>query len=361
MLNRYLTLLIPAVALSLCACAAPKEVPTRYLVPLPPEKPLVEWLGTYTSADDFPKTEAQKRMEQIVGKPPLESLLGPSGIAADGEGKVFIGDLYAHNIWVYDLKSSTVNKLFDGDVADFEPRHMTIDARKRIFLADSKARVVKIFSREGAYIGQFGTGQLEKPIGLALDEGRRRLYVSDAAVHQVKAFDLDSGKLLFAMGEVGDGPGKLYSPAGLAVDAAGQIFVVELFNARLSIFNPDGTFVRYFGERTDSLRGLENPRAASFDSEGNLWIIDFRRGAIRAFDVEGTLLFAMEGQSGHKMGLSNPAALYIDGNDEIYIADFIGRRFAHWRYLSKKALAAHPVSEEDKTRILEQFGGKAVK
>lgn len=359
MLTRIRISLFLAVML-LSACAASKEaVQMRYLVPLPPEKPILEWLGTYSSADDFPKTDAQKRMEAIVGKPPLEMMRGPSGIAADGEGRVYISDIYMKNVWIYDLNAKTVSKLLEDSPESFFPRHIAIDSQKRLFIADSETQCVKIFSPTGQPLGLIGKVELKKPIGLAINERLRRLYVTDAAEHQVKVFDLDSTKFLFAFGKLGDGPGDFYSPAGLAVNSAGEVFVVELFNARISVFTPDGEFLHKFGERTDSLRGLENPRAAQFDSEGNLWLVDFRRGALRAYDPEGELLFAMEGNPDHKMGLTNPTALYIDSNDEIYVADFIGRRFAHWRFLSKKALAAHPVTKEEEQKVLGEYGGKA--
>jgi sugar lactone lactonase YvrE len=217
-------------------------------------------------------------------------------------------------------------------------------------VADSLHKCVKVFSREGKLLRSYGRPEeLQRPLGVAIDEVRKRIYVSDGLAHQIKIFDLDSGRLTSSLGSglTTKKPGDLYNPAGLAVAADGTLCVVEHLNARVSVFNPDGTFRKYFGTRDAGESGFENPRAAVFDSEGNLWLVDFRRNALRAFDLDGRLLFVHEGPETSRMGFSTPAAIHIDANDEIYVADFAAGRFSHWRYLSKTALERHPVTDAD--------------
>jgi DNA-binding beta-propeller fold protein YncE len=345
---------LPLFALLLLAgCAPPSQSTLRYILPPPPDTPRIEWLSTYASDDDFPKTDARRYREKLTGKTP-NRLMAPSGIASDGEGKVFVGDIQAQNVMVFDLEAKTASYLLEKDSR--EPRQMTFDSRKRLYVADSKRRTVWVFSREGTQLRTYGNSeQLQRPLGVAVDEARKRVYVSDGIAHQVKVFDLDSGQLVatFGTGATTKGQGDIYNPAGLALAADGSLYVVEHLNARISIFNPDGTFRSAFGSRDASMSGFENPRAISIDSDGNLWIVDFRREAIRAFDSEGNLLFIHGGPMQSQMGFAAPAAIYIDPNDEIFIADFAAGRFSRWRYLSAAALARHPITDTDLKLIPE--------
>jgi DNA-binding beta-propeller fold protein YncE len=334
-------------ALLLAGCAPPPQSTQRYILPPPPDTPRVEWLSTHASDDDFPKTEARRYREKLTGKTP-NRLMAPSGIASDGEGKVFVGDIQAQNILVFDLEAKTATYLLEKDSC--EPRQMTFDSRKQLYVADSKRRTVWVFSRDGAQQRTYGNSeQLQRPLGVAVDEARRRVYVSDGVAHQIKVFHLDNGQLVttFGTGATTKGPGDIYNPAGLALAADGSLYVVEHLNARISVFNPDGTFRGAFGSRDASMSGFENPRAVAVDSDGNLWIVDFRREAIRAFDSAGNLLFFHGGPKQSLMGFAAPTAIHIDANDEIFIADFAAGRFSHWRYLSAAALARHPITEEE--------------
>ena len=79
-------------SLSLLGCAAPQEVQRRYFWPLPPETPRIEFVASYWSSDDFPRTAKQKMLESVVGFEAARGFIKPWGIASDGEGKVYVVD-----------------------------------------------------------------------------------------------------------------------------------------------------------------------------------------------------------------------------------------------------------------------------
>ncbi len=334
------------------ACVPQPSAKLRFLLPVPPDTPRIEWLGTYKSEVDFPNYLAKKKLEYLTGVPVKTPLKSPSSIVSDGDGTVFVGDLQYRNILVFNLKNWTITPLLKE--ASVEPRQLALDSHRQLYVADSEQRTVRVFSRDGEQVRSYGNKEtLLKPLGVAIDESRQRLYVSDGAANVVQAFNLESGQLLLTMGSGYDSraPGDLYNPAGLALARDGRLYVVEHLNARISVFNPDGTFAEFIGMRSSGLDGFENPRGVAIDSEGNLWIADFRRKALRAFDAKGRLLFIFEESSEEKSGFLAPAAIHVDENDEIYVADILAGRISHWRYLSKKALALHPITKGDLERI----------
>lgn len=345
-----------AIILALLAgCSASPQAPMRYLYPLPPEQPRIEWLGTFHSQNDFPKSDAQIAMEKIVGTPPLESFVGPYGIVADGEGKVFVTDMYLKNIRVYDFNQNKVSWLIDGPLLT-QPFYLSIDSRKRIYVADAGAKKIFVLDRNGKVQSTIGEGELRHPSYVKVDEPHQRLYVSDTGTSQIVVYSLD-GKKLFTIGKLGFAEGQLWGAIGIAPGPDGNLYVADTLNARIQVFDRDGKYLRYFGKRQSGAGGLEQPRDLAFDSEGHLWVADARRPYIQVFQPDGTLLLELgTGQAdGHKMGFSAPTGIYISPTDEIYITDVARRWFSRWQYLSKGYLARNPVTEADLARIREQM------
>ncbi len=48
-------------------------------------------------------------------------------------------------------------------------------------------------------------------------------------------------------GSGGDGDGEFSTPMGVEVDSDSNVFVVDLFNHRVQVFDPDGDFITEFG------------------------------------------------------------------------------------------------------------------
>lgn len=325
-----------AFVLLLGGCAAPPPA-VRYIYPLPPEQPRIEWLGTYASQDDFPKTGMEIALDNIAGKPPLDLFSGPYGIADDGAGRVFVVDVYQKNILVYDFNQRTVKPFLEEPVLG-RPFYLAIDSRKQLYVADSENRKVQVFSSDARLVRTYGgPGELVNPIYVEVDEPRGRLYVSDTR-GGINVYDLASGRLLFEFGR-----GELLGAQGVQVGPDGNFYVADTLNAKIKVFDPQGKFLRSFGERVDQDYGFEHPKDLAFDSEGNLWIVDYRKPFLRVFDPEGKFLFSAGGPATHKMGFANPTAIYISPLDEIYVTDISAKRFSHWRYLSKAALTRHPL------------------
>ncbi|BCR03932.1 hypothetical protein DESUT3_10010 [Desulfuromonas versatilis] len=341
--------------LLLSGCSAGSAAKPRILWPLPPNEPRLEWVNTYASQDDFPKTQAQKLSEQVVGKPEAYTFKTPFGVVADGKGTVYVSDVHHKNIRVYDFNNYEIHFLTDQPVFSL-PLGLAIDQAGRLYIADGEARNVKVYSPQQVPLFAIGDEKIfENPAFLAINERLNRIYVSDGKAHKIQVFDLQ-GKHLFAFGEQGREPGKLFGPQGMAIDGQDRVFVADMLNARIQVFDAQGKYLYHFGERGDRDWQFENPKDLAFDSEGNLHIVDTRKALLLTYAPEGRLLLATGGAGGsnHPLGFASPHSIFIDGNDRLYIADGLNKRFAVWQYLSKKYLAQNPITPEDIER-LDQF------
>lgn len=352
MLTRHVQFLTFAIVLALFAsgCSAPQQK-QRVLWPLPPETPRIEWLGTYGSEDDFPKSGVQKFNEQLAGKPEFAVFKSPFGIAGDGHGIVYISDSSDHNLRVYDLNNYTVNYFSKEPLFD-RPAGLDIDSAGNLYVVDNGRRLVNVFDRDRRPLRSFGLSDLQAPAYIHIDEERDRVYVSDPRVNKIVVYNLAGVK----QKEIGPqlAPDVAFgSPQGMATDKDGNLYVAEMLSSRISVLDVNGLYQRSFGERGDAFYQFEAPKDIAFDSDGNLWVIDNRRPMIYTYSPKGELLLTTgtAARSYEPLGFVAPTAIHIAANDTIYVSDRMNRRFSTWRYLHEGYFVENPLTPAEKAAL----------
>lgn len=111
-----------------------------------------------------------------------------------------------------------------------------------------------------------GPEQLEFPLALELDS-MDRVWVLEGRAQEVKVF-LPDGRFSHRIGNRGSGPGELDGAVGLLAGDGGQVIVLELRNARYSVFSEDGSFLE--ARRRGLTNVLYSPWPAEFDESGRL-------------------------------------------------------------------------------------------
>jgi sugar lactone lactonase YvrE len=148
-----------------------------------------------------------------------------------------------------------------------------------------------------------------------------------------------------------DRSASLNSPAGLAVDAAGDVWVandlsntvVEFSKASLS----SGPVVPALTISSDRSRSLSGPYALAFDSSGDLWVANYDNNTVVKY-LKGSLASGRQVPSvtisaDSSGSLNSPAGLSFDasGNLWVSLASPIGPRCCHqhWTTLSDRVPA----------------------
>ncbi len=90
------------------------------------------------------------------------------------------------------------------------------------------------------------------------------IFVLDFKGHTIKKFSKD-GKFIKEAGGKGQGPGELDSPSHFAIDEKGNIWIAEIRNRRISIFDNSLNFIKFI-----KLVPWKFPRSLHFDSKGNI-------------------------------------------------------------------------------------------
>ncbi|HEY4382565.1 MAG TPA: hypothetical protein VGN01_19630 [Acidobacteriaceae bacterium] len=190
---------------------------------------------------------------------------------------------------------------------------------------------------------------LNAPAGIAYDAAGN-LYIADLNDNVVREVNVAGIVTTVAgtgeQGFAGDGGAAtsaiLDSPAGVAVDSAGNIYLADTRNNRIRKIS-GGTISTIAGTGAASFSGdggsaaaatLNHPTALAVDTAGNLYIADTENHRIRKITGstittvagDGEQLFSGDGAAATAAGLDSPNGVAVDGAGNIYIGDTNNQR-----------------------------------
>lgn len=133
---------------------------------------------------------------------------------------------------------------------------ITSDADGHLFLLSEETSKVYVYGADESLLFAFGqkggsTGKMSRPRGIAIDEGKKSIYVLDYMRHAILVFDF-GGNYMTEFGGRGSGPLWFNFPTDLAIDREGRLLIADLFNNRIQILKPEFTtsFPKYQGVKS---------------------------------------------------------------------------------------------------------------
>jgi sugar lactone lactonase YvrE len=335
---------------------------------------------------------------------PNADLTAPSAVAKDSAGNLYIADPSAHDIFKVDTSGNltvfaglgypTEHTLSqNGQLATKSslnyPSGVAADQKGNVYIADTVNYVVRQVSSKGIMVGIAGNtklcstptskcgdgaaakgAQLNYPIGVATDAAGN-VYIADTGDNRIRVINMGTSTITIAgvniaagviqtvagtgapcatslAGSCGDaGPAltaQLNNPQGIAVDAAGNIYISDSGDRRIRKVTTSGTISAYAGSGNPCFpaqgcgnngpatsANLSNPWQINLDASGNLFIADAPTNSVwemnagtqtmtivAGFGLPG---FAGDGGAATAASLNSVRGVTVDGAGNVSIAD----------------------------------------
>jgi len=319
------------------------------------------------------------------GGPAIHAELnGPGGIAFDDSFNLYIADFANDRVRKVNRSSGIITTVagngayylsdsgaYSGDGGQataaslYFPAGIAVDHSGDIFIADQlNNRVRRVDGSTGIITTVAGLGvagyngdgiratnaMLYNPINVALDDAGN-LYIADFNNSRVRAVNLSTGIISTVAGDgvyryAGDGgpatAASMPNPAGLAIDAAGNIYVsdwesntvrkIDATTKIISLFAGD-THVGHTGDGGPATAAeITQPLAIALDMNDNLYItdwnpsnkirlVDHTTGIITTIAGDGIGGYSGDGGPATAAEMSYPDGLAFDGSGNLYISD----------------------------------------
>jgi uncharacterized protein (TIGR03437 family) len=308
------------------------------------------------SGDNGPATSAQ--------------LDGPSGVAVDSAGNLYIAD--TNNQCIRKVSNGVITTVAGNGMRGFSgdngpatsaqldhPYGLAVDSAGNLYVADTNNQRIRKVSN-GVIATVTGTGtrgsggdngpatsaQLANPYGVAVDSAGS-LYIADSSNNRIRKVSNRAIATVAGNGTPGfsgdNGPATsahLAYPQGVAVDSAGNLYIADTNNNRIRRVS-NGVIATVAGGGASlgdngpaASAQLANPEGVAVDSAGNLYIADtsdsrirkVSNGAITTVAGNGTVGFSGDNGPPTSAQLANPWGVAVDSAGNLYIADYGNQR-----------------------------------
>lgn len=173
-----------------------------------------------------------------------------------------------------------------------------------------------------------GVGMLADGSLVVVNRGSGQVGVIDAQLQPITLFS-----------QSGSSPGEINSPGAVAVSSNNRIYVADVKNKRISIFNHQGLYLQSFGKNGSS-EDLLRPTHVSIDAEENVYVLE-GPARLSIFDSAGELIqrFTAQDLAPHFGEAPELSAMTTDLDGNLYLGDDVSSRILVFDWRKRETIA----------------------
>lgn len=317
---------------------------------------------SFESAGDFLKLPADLHLGEVAGVATTATgnlwvyFQGGGPNATIGASRVYING--GARLLEFDRTGKFLREIGtsenDRPYAFLFAQGVRVDAQNNVWIVDRASRMVVKFDQSGKVlltlgrrleaIGELGSSgvfgrasgppgsgvpgdNFNQPLDVAWDAAGNIFIPDGYGNARVAKFD-KNGKFIKSWGATGAGPGQFNIPHSVAVDTRGNVYVADMGNQRIQVFDNDGTF------KTE-IKNVGAPRAICispgaqqylYSSNSNPTEDPFLNGEIYKMQLDGTVVgrIGRAGKQFKEFGMVN--AIDCRDPNTLYVAELMNWR-----------------------------------
>ena len=259
-------------------------------------------------------------------KPFADGIRSPLGVARDSAGNVYVADPQAGGVLKYNQYGYLTKLIKMARPA----QAVAVAADGRLLV--SQGGYVSMLDQNGAEAGRLEGFRMAN--GIAVDAAGF-IYVVDSIDNSVRVFAAN-GASANKFGTYGTANGQFSTPTGIAYEKiSNQLAVVDSRNGRIQFFDVNGVFQKSIGSTGSNPLQFNLPQGVAFEYDNatapalkRMYVVDTFQGNVQAIDPTGAGVFlSYMGGYGFAGGqLQVPSALLFDqANSRLLVANGAGR------------------------------------
>ena len=320
------------------------KAPESILVwPSPPETPRYSYLGDLRGESNKLPGDSKKQgskmsrfLSALVGLGsetiPLTDILRPQHGVAAPDGKIYVADPGRQAVFIFDETASEFHLWNEQELGiPFSSPIGIALTENTVLVTDSEQGVVFELDLQGQLINTLGSGQLQRPTGIAYDPEQKHIFVSDTEDNSIKLLSR-RGELIKVIGGSGTDPGQFNRPTYLQY-INHKLYVSDSLNARIQILNELDDSIQVIGKRGLYIGNFSRPKGVAVDSDGNIYVTESYYDHLLIYNAEGEFLMAIGGSGSQPGQFSQPTGIWIDSHDRLFVSDMLNSRISIFQYL----------------------------
>ncbi len=265
----------------------------------------------------------------IDGSGNIAAFYQPTGIAVDTSGNTYVADFQNNvirKITSAGMVSTLAGNITGGSVNSvginasfFQPSGVAVDVSGNVYVADDGNNLIRQITPNGTVTTIAGSGaagsvngtgtaaSFNSPQGIALDAAGN-IYVAEYSGNMIRKI----------------------APGGIVSTFAGKVYVADYGNNVIRKIAPSGTTTTLAGsglsgsaDGTGSKASFNGITGLTIDPKGNLYVADYGNNCIRLISPSGVVTTLRSGgSSGNVLVFKHPYGVALDAVGNIYVSDY---------------------------------------
>ncbi|HTW94129.1 MAG TPA: NHL repeat-containing protein [Tepidisphaeraceae bacterium] len=276
---------------------------------------------------------ADNRIPAAVIRAVSGTLVMPSDVTVDSLGYLYVTDGVNDRI-VRFTPAGKIDALLTGPRNSplSRPLAAKLDQNGSLWIADTGNHRLLVFDPENndyrvIPLPSAAPDKPAVPTGVAVRGDGSRTYVVDNGNHRILIRDNSTGQWT-AMGQWGVSLGQFRWPFMICLTPDNYATITEAVGARLQQISPDNLWAGQIGRFGVAMGDLYRPKGVAVDAAGRIFVSDSTLSVVEVFSSRGQVIGVLTDAAGMPLRFAHPMGMCFDSRGLLYVVELTANRVA---------------------------------